>query len=150
MSSIVSNYLRSRGKFAKGVTEDVPDQRNAQCVIDARHEYTACVTSRGGGFFHQNRTWMCLPELTFSIPIFRPITHPSVYSLRYTYLPVSIMHICTGCLTGENPPNSAVLSCHLCLFYCPAKSQVTEIPLDDVYPLCPRSSTPSPPMGWFP
>ena len=67
-----------------------------------------------------------------------------------TYLPVSIMHICTGCLTGENPPNSAVMSCHLYLFYCPAKSQVTEIPLDDFYPLCPRSSTPSPPMGWFP
>ena len=30
--------------------------------------------------------------------------------------------ICTGCLTGENPPNSTVLSCHLCLFYWPPKS----------------------------
>ena len=66
-----------------------------------------------------------------------------------TYLPVSIMHICTGCLTGENPPNSAVLSCHLCLFYCLAKSQVTEIPLDDVYPLCPRSPTPCLPWDGF-
>ena len=78
--------------------------------------------------------------------------YSEAYNTTYlpTYLPVSIMHICTGCLTGENPPNSAVLSCHLCLFYCPAKSQVSEIPLDDVSPLCPRSSTPSPPMGWFP
>ena len=30
--------------------------------------------------------------------------------------------ICTGCLTGENPPNSTVLSFHLCLFYWPPKS----------------------------
>ena len=27
--------------------------------------------------------------------------------------------ICTGCLTGENPPSSTVLSCHLYLFYWP-------------------------------
>ena len=36
----------------------------------------------GGGYFHQNRTWMCLPDvknLTFSIPIFCLISHPSVY-----------------------------------------------------------------------
>ena len=36
----------------------------------------------GGCYFHQNRTWMCLPDLenmTFSIPIFYPISHPSVY-----------------------------------------------------------------------
>ena len=38
-----------------------------------------------GGYFHQNRTWMCLPNLenlTFSIPIFRPITHPLVYQFQ--------------------------------------------------------------------
>ena len=35
-----------------------------------------------GGFSHQNRTWMCLPDLenlTISIPIFCQISHPSVY-----------------------------------------------------------------------
>ena len=34
---------------------------------------------------HQNRTWMCLPHLenlTFSIPIFCPISHPSVYHFQ--------------------------------------------------------------------
>ena len=34
------------------------------------------------GYFHQNRTWMCLPDLenlTFSIPIFCSISNPSVY-----------------------------------------------------------------------
>ena len=39
----------------------------------------------GGGFFHQNRTWMCLPDLenlTISIPIFCQISHPSVYHFR--------------------------------------------------------------------
>ena len=38
-----------------------------------------------GGYFHQNHTWMCLPDLenlTFSIPIFCPISHPSVYHFR--------------------------------------------------------------------
>ena len=38
-----------------------------------------------GGYFHQNRTWMCLPDLenlTFSIPIFCLIYHPSVYHFR--------------------------------------------------------------------
>ena len=40
-----------------------------------------------GGYFHQNRMWICLPDLenlTFSIPIFCPISHPSVYHLRKT------------------------------------------------------------------
>ena len=35
-----------------------------------------------GGHFHQDCTWMCLPNLenlTFSIPIFHPITHPSIW-----------------------------------------------------------------------
>ena len=35
----------------------------------------------GEGYFHQNRTWMCLPNvknLTFSIPIFCLISHPSI------------------------------------------------------------------------
>ena len=41
------------------------------------------------------------------------------------YLPtVNIMHFCTGCLIGENLPNSTVLSCHFCLLYRPSKSQV--------------------------
>ena len=34
------------------------------------------------GYFLQNCMWMCLSNLenlTFSVPIFRPITHPSVY-----------------------------------------------------------------------
>ena len=34
-----------------------------------------------GGYFHQNRTWMCLMDLenlTFSIPIFCLISHPSL------------------------------------------------------------------------
>ena len=37
------------------------------------------------GYFHQNCMWMCLPHLenlTFSIPIFRTITHLSVYHIR--------------------------------------------------------------------
>ena len=37
---------------------------------------------RRGGGSHQNRTWMWLPDLenlTFSIPIFCPISHPLVY-----------------------------------------------------------------------
>ena len=36
-----------------------------------------------------------------------------------TYLPTyqsALFIICTVCLTGENLPNSTVLSCHLCLF----------------------------------
>ena len=40
---------------------------------------------RRGCYFCLNHTWMCLPNLknlTFSIPIFRPITHPSVYLFR--------------------------------------------------------------------
>ena len=35
-----------------------------------------------GGYFHQNHTWMCLPNLqnlTLSIPMFCLISHPSVY-----------------------------------------------------------------------
>ena len=38
-----------------------------------------------GGYSHQNRTWMCLLDhknLTFSIPILCPISHPSVYHFR--------------------------------------------------------------------
>ena len=34
------------------------------------------------GYFCHNHTWMCLPDLenlTFSIPIFWPISHPSIY-----------------------------------------------------------------------
>ena len=41
--------------------------------------------ARGGGYFHQNRMWMCLPDLenlTFSIPIFCLTSHPSVYHFR--------------------------------------------------------------------
>ena len=40
----------------------------------------------GGGYSPQSHTWMCLPNLenwTFTIPIFRPITHPSVYLFRW-------------------------------------------------------------------
>ena len=39
----------------------------------------------GGVYSHQNCTWMCLPDLenlTFSWPIFCPISHPSVYHFR--------------------------------------------------------------------
>ena len=48
---------------------------------------TSMILGRGGrgGYFHQNRTWMCLPNLenlTFSIPIFCPCSHPSVYHVR--------------------------------------------------------------------
>ena len=42
-------------------------------------------TKTPGGFFHQNRTWMCLTDLenlTISIPIFCQISHPSVYHFR--------------------------------------------------------------------
>ena len=41
--------------------------------------------SGGGGYFHKNCTWMCLPDvenLTFSIPFFCWISHPSVYRFR--------------------------------------------------------------------
>ena len=44
-----------------------------------------CLAMNPGGFFHQNRTWMCLPDLenlTISIPIFCQISHPSVYHFR--------------------------------------------------------------------
>ena len=37
------------------------------------------------GYFRQNCTWMCLPDLknwAFSIPIFCHITHPSVYHFQ--------------------------------------------------------------------
>ena len=67
-----------------------------------------------------------------------------------TYLPVSIMHICTGCLTGENLPNSTILSCNLCLLYRPSKSQVKEIPQNDVCPHCSWSPTPLSSMSWLP
>ena len=47
----------------------------------------------GGGFFHQNRMWMCLPDLenlTISIPIFCQISHPSVYHFRKKEHPIWI------------------------------------------------------------
>ena len=45
---------------------------------------TSMILGRGD-YFHQNCTWMCLPDLenlTFSIPIFCLISHPSVYHFR--------------------------------------------------------------------
>ena len=45
----------------------------------------------GGGYFHQNRTWMCLPDvenLTFSIPTFCLIPHPSVYHFSQEKHPI--------------------------------------------------------------
>ena len=58
-------------------------------IADSLHniEFLTFIMIRtwGGGYFRQNRTWMCLPNLknlTFSIPIFRPITHPLVYHFQ--------------------------------------------------------------------
>ena len=47
--------------------------------------FSSCDYGGGGGYFHQNRTWMCLPDLknlTFSIPNFCTISHPSVCHFR--------------------------------------------------------------------
>ena len=44
-----------------------------------------------GGYFRQNCTWMCLPDLdnlTLSIQIFRPISHPSVYHFQTKKHPI--------------------------------------------------------------
>ena len=52
---------------------------------DLRYRLLQLVTLIGGGYFHQNRMWMCLPDLeklTFSIPIFCLISHPSVYHFQ--------------------------------------------------------------------
>ena len=50
-----------------------------------KYDVFSGIKARGGGFFHQNRTWMCLPDLenlTISIPIFCQISHPSVYHFQ--------------------------------------------------------------------
>ena len=42
-----------------------------------------------GGYFHHNRTWMFLPDLknlTFSIPFFCSISHPSVYQFGQNWV----------------------------------------------------------------
>ena len=47
----------------------------------------------GGGFFHQNRAWMCLPDLenlTISIPILCQIYHPLVYHFLKEKHPILI------------------------------------------------------------
>ena len=53
-----------------------------QCVRFASTCVYICDVAHRGGYFHQNRTWMCLPDfenLTFSTPIFCVISHQSVY-----------------------------------------------------------------------
>ena len=69
--------------------------------------------------------------------------------MGYSYLPVSIMHICTGCQTGENLPNSTILSCNLRLLYRPSKSLVKEVLLNDICPHCSWSPTPSSFISWL-
>ena len=76
---------------------------------------------RGGGYFGQYCMWIYLPDLeslTFSIPIFRPITHPSVYyfqqkSTQICSNLVLFTTICSkspnlwnmgSCVSDENPP----------------------------------------------
>ena len=78
-------------------------------------------TGGGGGFFHQNCTWMCLPDLenlTISIPIFCKISHPSVYHFRkkstqfasnwvlFTTIIPNIPNLCNlgSFVSDENPP----------------------------------------------
>ena len=48
-----------------------------------------CPPGGGGGYFHQNHMWMCLPDLEnliFSIPIFCLISQPSVYHFQKTII----------------------------------------------------------------
>ena len=57
-----------------------PAQRHSHMLVDID-----CLSKARGGYFHQNRTWMCLPDLenlTISIPIFCLISHPSIYHFR--------------------------------------------------------------------
>ena len=60
------------------------------------------------------------------------------------------MHFCTCCLTNEKSPQSTVLSCHFCFLYRPIKSQGFKIPLDNILPHGPGSSTLSLSMGGVP
>ena len=86
LSSVNLRRERSqRGSGAGGAW--APSVRNPSPLSPQMkwHFLQGSMESPGGGFFHQNRTWMCLPDLenlTISIPIFCQISHPSVYHFR--------------------------------------------------------------------
>ena len=98
-------------------------KRSARCTL-----WPCTRTMVSSGFTRSTCLLNCLmPELTkvHSFPIVFNSIIFSILEFWLTYLPTyqsASCIICTDCLTGENPPNSTVLSCHLCLFYWPPKS----------------------------
>ena len=59
---------------------------NLELFLKVRCNHNWLTDHPGVTFTHQNRTWMCLPDLendlTLSIPIICQISHPSVYYFR--------------------------------------------------------------------
>ena len=67
---------------------------------------------RGGGYFHQNRTWMCLPDLenlTISIPNFCLISYTHQYTIFERKAPNFDQIGCFLQYLAQNTPNLCIL-----------------------------------------